>query len=410
MNLGIKTLTPIYIGTGEEYNGRSYITEDDNVKFYDLRGIISTIDKMPQRDRFFALLSERRRLVDILKEVFGDDELPWLDDSCIYTLPLSDKIGGDKRIRPIRTFIGNAKNIYIPGTEIKGAIRTAILYYFLNPELHNKGDDIRSLSERFYHSLLGKINRRKSLRDIESEIEQEVFRTDRDTDGRYDVLKHLTIRDSELRPCEECLFVSNITLMNVHEHDRYRSDGRIAIPSQLCSKDTFFLSKKMRINDNQLIASELGFSDRQKWVIQYTQLLPNFFQCCYSFSKRLLEADIRYFNREDSILDTSLLMKNLDVDDESRIEPILNQIVDRLKEIQGQNSPETPLIRLGGSKGYFSNTISLILKERNPTMYEKVVSVLSRTPYKFPRTRRVVLSPDGKYDILGWIQLSRQAG
>jgi CRISPR/Cas system CSM-associated protein Csm5 (group 7 of RAMP superfamily) len=166
----------------------------------------------------------------------------------------------------------------------------------------------------------------------------------------------------------------------------------------------------MRINDNQLIASELGFSDRQKWVIQYTQLLPNFFQCCYSFSKRLLEADIRYFNREDSILDTSLLMKNLDVDDESRIEPILNQIVDRLKEIQGQNSPETPLIRLGGSKGYFSNTISLILKERNPTMYEKVVSVLSRTPYKFPRTRRVVLSPDGKYDILGWIQLSRQAG
>ncbi len=391
MDLKLKTLSPVFIGSGEEYNGLSYIADGSRIRFYDLHGIMGDLDQ-EQRERFIRFIEHsgsRSNLRGLLREVFGADAHSGLDSHCRYELHVAGRIGGR-----IRGFIAEGEDVYIPGSEVKGTIRTSILYHFLN-----------LLGEQMPERLRTGGN---SLKEIESEFEGAVFRTSKNDDAKYDVLKLLMIRDSEPKPAGECLFVSNIEILNVHEKQG-RRNGRIAIPCQLCREEQTFICQDMQVSDDPLVASQLGFSANQRWMLQYTGGLPNFFQCCYESSQKLLQAEIDYFSRVDGILEVDLLLNNLEVESQDEAIGILDQVVVKLEAIQEKNRANTPVIRLGGSQGYFSTTISLVLREFAPDIYEEVARTMAKRgvpPSQFPRTRRLVVNSSDEYDTLGWVQLS----
>lgn len=361
MVLEVKTLSPVYIGTGEEYNRLSYIVDGGNVEFYDLRGIINDMEAV-QEGKFAEFIASAVEespksmpgLRDLIKAICGKEAYPGLDSHCLYILPLADKLGDESKIR---SFMAEGGYIYIPGTEIKGAIRTAIFYYLMNSGGHEKSKN-HSFSNRIYSDLIKKLDPKRKLnvrrlKDIEKDFEGQAFRARYGRDARYDLLKYLLIRDSDLKPIAECLFVSNIKVLNVHKRYKRprRPTGRIFIPCQLCNKDQVFICPEICVNESQLDADGLGFSGEQKWVLRCTDQLPNFFQCCHDFSNRLLEEEINYFNRKDGILEMGLLMNNLGGIREDEAERILDHVVSRLEDIKSQNKPNKPVIRLGVARG-----------------------------------------------------------
>jgi CRISPR-associated protein Csm5 len=229
MKLKIRTLSPLFIGSGEDYNGISYIVDGNRIKFYDLHGIMGDMSQQQEKEfiSFIERHGSRSSLKRLLREVFGAETCPELDSHCIYKLPAAGKVDDG---RTIRAFIAEGKNAYIPGTEIKGAIRTAVLYYLLNPDLRHKRNTANLFAKRLYDSLATLIEKRiqgsddvPRLRDIERELEGVVFRARGNMeDARYDVFKGLLIRDSEPKPAEGCLFTGG---------RRDAADALLSLPS-----------------------------------------------------------------------------------------------------------------------------------------------------------------------------------
>ena len=130
----------------------------------------------------------------------------------------------------------------------------------------------------------------------------------------------------------------------------------------------------------------MGFSESQQKLINY----PGLLSCCYEFSKKLLHEEIEYFEKQEKY----------------------RTVVDELKEIEKQNSPQAPVIRIGKGQGYLSVTINMLIKEKDPDLYKDVVVHATKgTSYslEFPKTRRIVAinqKDKTRYYPLGWLKLT----
>jgi len=143
-NLKIETLSPVFIWKGDDYSKFDYTVKTiksngrDNleIKIYDINKLIDDLDKYFNEDEIFEVLD------DIEEMMKGND-----DNSDIITylkgknknIPINKYKISEYRTsimdfrykKDIKTFI-NQKSIphipYLPGSSIKGAINTALLY------------------------------------------------------------------------------------------------------------------------------------------------------------------------------------------------------------------------------------------------------------------------------------------
>ena len=134
---------------------------------------------------------------------------------------------------------------------------------------------------------------------------------------------------------------------------------------ELCEKDRVFTCQDFRLDNNKTILDKLGFNSEQKSLVLD---IKNLLNCCYVFTERLLLEEINYFNEINN-----------------------KQIVAKLQSIKQQNTPTSPVIRIGKNEGYLSLTIGLLVKDKDKDLYNSVLCHATKnTSYtgNFPKTRQ----------------------
>ncbi len=448
--LYLKTLSPIHVGSGEQANGLSYIVDSSKIYFLDFEQLLkifsesqfsefvkwieentTRIEREGNWDRKRQLQREFNLKTFIKSQLRNNELFKKVFESSKYQLPTFGRIYDNVNID---YFIKAPDNKpYIPGSEIKGAFRTAVLYQLLkqNDNYNELKNEILKFKERFKNSLplvkdkktgwfinesdLGSIsdeelqrifgekrargikenikkgNKAKiQVKNIKNTLVKEMNKIEEnmqirlmrglDKDAKYDVLKLLSISDSEDKKPEDCLFVSPIKVVG----------ERFTLFYELCKEGAEFISP-FSLSSNSLISSTLGFSENQRRIIHS---VDNLLQYCYEFSERLLKEEIKYFERSEHSEFSSIIQK--------------------LKEIKKQNTLKAPLIHIGKGQGYLSLTVNMLIKDKDPDLYNSVIVHATKGKSyssNFPKTRRVVViqrKNQKNYLPLGWIKLTVQ--
>lgn len=401
----LRTLSPVFCGSGETLDPLSYVVDDNLVRVIDTDKFLNglTTQQLEQFQAWLLPLSDKRAALDAqIQEArrqkdhqrSGQLSRQRRDLDAEFSLHhfITKRLGKSPgaflapyesysfrcHTRPdqsgFRLHIKDAqRRPYIPGTEIKGALRTALLYSAVSePQGYEK------LSQ-----MLGKVQgseyeKARSMRrladDLETELLRGEFKGRKQRDAKFDSLRLLQISDSSPIPAEDLRL----------EMTQSRGTTRFTKTWIETIKYGAELSAHLTLGSPELIAEQLGFASLSQKLT-----LPALFQACYQRAKDLLEEEAEYFRKEEEVL----------------------EIIEELIE---ENTLDAPLIRLGGGQGILSVTVDLAVKRKNPELYERSlrpnVSSFRRwrtMPGNFPKTRRVISDDTNEpLDVLGWLKLS----
>ena len=131
MRVKFKVVTPIHIGNGEVLNRFDYVLYENGIGIIDKSKFNERIKKDKELFEEFLKVSENiNELVDFLEEVILDEEVSEIIEADEGILDKLEK----NYSRGIEAFIKTKylNKPIIPGSSIKGAIRTAILSYVVS--------------------------------------------------------------------------------------------------------------------------------------------------------------------------------------------------------------------------------------------------------------------------------------
>jgi len=406
----LRTVTPIFIGTGEAIKPLSYLvadtfvhvlkadmffeglTEQERQRYLEwidpILNELSRLDaKIGQAGDNFELkrqVKRQRREIEsrLSIEEFISSHLRanpitfCRARNCIaYSVKYATKPGNDGYKLHLKD---NRNNPYIPGTEIKGALRTSLLYALLSNKTNY--DWLRKqLSEfrLFFRSGVSPRDKVKKFQEVGNNLEQKALRGIKD-DAKFDFFKLVHISDST--PCStEHLQIEATQSTGTQRYTK--------ILLETIAKDSEFACEIST-------ADELG--GQLRWALQKLGLerlaewlsVPKLVDASFIRSRDILKEEARYFNNQP-------------------------QIQNLIAQLQQQNQPDSPLLRLGAGQGFLSITIDLLVKIRDERIYDEAVreGVSFQRRWRtqrgnFPKTRRVIVDHRGNLmNLLGWVKL-----
>ena len=133
--LKITTLSPLNIGCGDSYTNLDYYIEDNKAKIIDIEKMmdsIGDIDKINQMQNLIKSNMGNNRLTISVKELY--EGIGIYPDEYI-SKEINCKIENDARVQ-VAKFINQNGNYYIPGSSLKGAIRTAYIFDYYNKNIN----------------------------------------------------------------------------------------------------------------------------------------------------------------------------------------------------------------------------------------------------------------------------------
>ncbi len=391
LRLKVKTVTPIFIGTGNELKRMDFILDGKVIRVIDQEHFIRSLTRQ-QRDFFLRWIenriSERRdrkrpsslSLRGFLSELTRKGEVDrraLLGRSTSYLLPYTyiQRRDGRPNINRIKECVKTPDHRpYIPGSEIKGAIRTSMLIDMLQSDEIFRwfADSIKDLNESLKRERNSR-EKRKILNQGWKEIEDELLRGSR-SEAHYDLMRGVQVGDSLPLPIR-ALRIEFISLQG--------SSRRFPLYVETISPNQE-TEIQITIASAERWMEEVGLSDREEWL-SWDRIR----RAIYARSKLILEEDERYFRG------------NTRVGDE----------IERLKRL---NALDSPLLRLGWGQGFTGITLTLPLKMRGESVFEDLRRSLSRAynqygrthPGRFPQTRRLAVDEEGNPRTpLGWVKL-----
>lgn len=402
------TLTPIHIGSGEILTHLSYVIDRNSLFvlnmdkfFYNLtetqrehylQWMNPILNRMAELDEKIVQARDnwnfKRQLQNQKRELEEQLSISWFLENrlrqnsvdfakrCLaYQIEFLLPPGKEGFKTHIKGFQNSA---YIPGTEIKGAIRTSLLYLLLRDKknyeiLRNSLNDFMSFF-RSSSSPREKVKKLSKITNAQSEdgLERKLLRG-KERDAKYDLLKLINVSDTNTVP-PDTLQISTIKVLGSARNIR------IWIETLLSETEFHF---NFRIQEKAFL-DELGLERLKDWLS-----LPKIFEACYYRSAEILQEEERYFDGVDNILN----------------------ILSRLKK---ENQPNTPLLRLGWGQGFLGTTLNLKVKQNDPDLYDQAVreGVSFQRRWrtqsgKFPKTRRVIVDAIGNpVSLLGWVRLT----
>jgi len=417
----LKIITPVHIGSGHKYGGLEYLREDkpggqavvhrispetllnvlgsDYLRFSDwLEGKLqelTAIEDDRQRKR------KRTELMH-LRKFCQDSNIPPTSffGSSVYQIAAPSNLYPDLEVSE---FPKQGAFPYVPGSEVKGAIRTAVLYELLQRDAASKqwlinkiksfGEDrsnkrlIADLGNKSYLDW-GKRKQKGQLTvamgKIEEELQKRLVRTKGQggsDDAQYDLLKFLQVGDS--LPFDMATYMQICPVRAINTSKNVKLWQEILVPDiELVLTDLQIIMRKPADLDKQ------HFSALQQTYIQEDEGAA-ILAACHKFANDLLIEEKSFFQQRS---------------------PNIVHLIDKLSEL---NIPKAPLLRLGMGQGYLSVTINLLLKNdpKNHSLYDQILIHATRNiSYDqshggpLPKTRRLV-QYRGQDWPLGWVQL-----
>ncbi|MGM0369630.1 MAG: type III-A CRISPR-associated RAMP protein Csm5 [Bacillota bacterium] len=362
MQLTLKTITPLHVGSGEKLSPYSdYIYHQGQVYYVDHKKL----------ENYFFKLENAQELIDDFVEIIGRQAggnskdryklKKFFDNNNLNfkqftskAVSATGKIKGEEIQRIMLT--GNRP--YVPGSTIKGAVRTALLYTHLKEDGYN----------------LSKMNK--------GYMGEDVF-------GQYgdDILKFLHLSDSN--PLSE----DDLEVVKTYRVGIEKGDTKIPITREAINtgkRVEFKLQSKAKKNYHNL---------NRKFDYLYQDEASNSNQSEKEILTRINECYIELLEREINALEDNAAREFRNIINLYR--SLQNQALEFKENKQGA------IMRLGAGKTYFDNTVANLFSQRDLRVVKKRAGFGTDTP--FPKTRTAISSEEEIKNVLGWVAVMKDA-
>jgi len=275
------------------------------------------------------------------------------------------EINGSFNSSQVEEFIKTLEGPYIPGSELKGSIRhlIACAWFMDKPDLVI--EKVKQLLDS------GRAKDQREQNNAEGELERSVFYPKGERDAKFDVLKVLSIPDSQPLPYQSLRV----------EVPKLIGSNRTLFPCEALKEGVEF-EMEININKNayrgletQRKLPEIGkhFSDENAFW--------NFLvDCSRKFYSKLLDEEISFF-------------RNRQPDTAKHLEKLKNYL-----------NTGGVLLRLGKHEGILSTTLLLIVKEKDKALFDKFFKATQNIAREQTnKTRRV----NSQGLTFGWLLLER---
>ena len=364
----LKTITPVHIGTGETLSQIDGFYDNGRWHRVDIDAVLAAVPE-----------SELNRLTIAMgqRNFQWGRYLPTNQPSASYTLPCPE----DPRETEIREAI---KDIFgrpmIPGSSIKGAIRTALLWDLI-------GDDNKEVQ----NDLKEQLQRRSNQNWAGQPIERRVL----GKDPNHDLMRVVQVSDTAPIPIEalEMGVAWTVTLNRDGELVQKREGNREykTFIEQIRAEQTFDFSIKI---DKSLFRprekGELGYSDRQEQVV-----CEELAEVCNFVAKGLADEEAKFY-------------------DYYRLPELANfyeSLSNQVENLRGGGF----VLPIGWGTGYLAKTVTglltgddtdLMMKLRRHYRLGRSRSGGDYYDDEFPKTRRVLYDRQRPKSPLGWVQIT----
>ncbi|MBQ6218764.1 MAG: type III-A CRISPR-associated RAMP protein Csm5 [Methanosphaera sp.] len=370
-NYNLSVLTPTHIGDGSSYSNKEYYVKEDNLYYkinnkrssrkvnyifkLNLNEYLKNISPENQED-FLNKLSKNTINNQEKEEIAFEKYIEKHPDIIKYydykTIEITKKVENDGIKHPTRinSTIKNTNNkAYIPGSSIKGAIRTAIIYDYL--------DKKNPRNQRDYEIICNC-----------PEIDE--------------IMKNISISDSsEYKNNIRTVQILPFTLTQEDDKNSNRDEKKGDMYNAIeCIYNPYNLNVEITLyEDNPL-------------TMEYIQ------DCLRLFNYDYIDHELTFFEE----------MYNKEKDENKKDN--INHIIQFYEDLKGKNTKTAPLIRLGGNTGLLSKCIGLHMKNNYPNLYKQIYNDKNNPKKKkdnnnkngeYPKVRQI--TPNNT--AFGWCQL-----
>ena len=206
-NLMLTTVGPVHIGDGGRYGKKDYFAEGGRVAVLDAPAFIAKLDDR-QMSEYLAFLEapESNKSSIGLQELLRDDEdlkRKALASVRYWTnTELARAPRGSKNFYPVATFVKDSEGRpYVPGSSVKGMIRTALLTSLIMNE--------RGMYAALYND--APIRDKNRMANSDARIDQKAVWREcpdaYDSSVVNDIMRHVSVSDSDPLEIEDLIFV-----------------------------------------------------------------------------------------------------------------------------------------------------------------------------------------------------------
>lgn len=364
----IETITPVHVGSGQKYSKAEFILQNKVLSRISLNKLLSELSENQREGFVDALESREFSMTDFVSNNNLD-----ISKITSYKVRCPDGLS----TREVSEHIKTNHKAYIPGSSIKGAIRTAMLYKILKENYSIVDNELNRIKKdkRLMSNLNRTMNRHPAFKDKRfsrelertmSYIEREVLRGYKN-DAKYDIFRFLQVTDTSMTEK-----LSILTVKSIGMSQKGRSYSQIEAIGKNIIFDGSIVLKPVDL-------SELGLSDKAKYLN-----IASILNAIYIFADDLRRLEIEYAKDHQ-----------------------LTDITEFYTSCEFNNQPDSPYLRLGAGKGLLSNTIALLIKLNDPDFYRYLRFVAWRSyPNEFPKTRKIIFENGKPKYPLGWVKLS----
>jgi len=355
----LETASPVHIGNGSRlspYGGYVFDEKDGIVYILDPDKVDKALNRLPEKavDEYVEILTAQKRTPRnfyLLKNFFSQWKIRYQDLAMA-----SVRTDANIKNEEIHQMIKSGTRPYIPGSSIKGAIRTALIYSHLKEGGYTVEQALSTINKPrgFYNG-------------------SEIFGV-----SDKDILKYLHVSDTNLLAPDEVGIVKTVRF-----HLKKKKTG-IPITKEVIpeKKKLYFrlqtkadASKNLHENFSYLYSRE-DFQGEKDILYRVNQ-----------FTKDLLESELDLFKRYISGMNGLI----------SFYEKLLAAAKTFEKEKNGA------VMRIGSGKTFYDNTVTKLLSDREIQKIAK--SVFKKVDHPFP-VERTVIDGGNLFDAtLGWVFL-----
>lgn len=367
----LEPLTPIHVWSGVRGFIRLDVVLDSNKQEY----CVVNLDQIELKsEEVRDLLNLRSSVQSIVELAYKEGRLKCRRKG---KLAVPQIPGGVKDIMLI-------SDLLVPGSTIKGYIRTAILTYLLYGDWKSGGNN-------YIAQIINKTVNLSKPKFASQDLETHYLRAPRGPKGFVDSLQMLWISDpigfEKIGLCVRDAYVYDIA-------------GNLVATVLLETLDQGSLEYELHIrelsNEYEKFLKKHQM-DRTASILKLLRELEelDFFKVLCLFAKNAVEAELDVVKR----VKKRLLSANIDL---SQYEKLLNELLKHADSCSGSCIP----VRLGFMTGHMSKTVDWVIKSAHPSAYQKVCDVMSQAlgrPWDSATIKLV--KRDGSYLGIGWAKL-----
>lgn len=351
-DLHLTTLSPIHIGSGKSYSYCEFVPAKLNendikiIKRVDLTNYYSSLSDDRKYTFLAGLTNSNFKLEQFDKKIKKD----FVRYQCIDN--------SHDSFENVQEHIKTSDKLYIPGSSIKGAIRTAIFYDLLTEDdMDNIGRDI--FSNPF----------------LSDDLLKKHFSSGFGNDAQNNIFRFMQVADTtttNLPKIEQVLII--MASNGQRKNKSYSIKSNIKSYLETIGANKKFKSRLTTTFDSN-IYRKLKLEDKSE-ILNLNYLKDVLFK----FSQDLIYYEMDFADKYD-------------IDYLSKFYENLNK----------KNTVDAPLLKIGAGSGLMATSIAMKLKEYNPLSFERVRKSFNRRNYEFefPKSRKV--TKQGK--PFGWVKL-----